>query len=168
MTNSNVSNARFKPRNNIAYPHSRVEGKLQIIPFENLDNAAPGDSINSSAADMAKWVLLQLNRGKLLDRDARLFCEAPGREMWSPQTILLIPEPPEPLAALQATSVITPWGWMVRDYHGRSRVIAHDIQIDKPEAVVDAIRKVVDQVEDAGKQKAARREFKKGGEGSRE
>jgi len=75
MTHSNVSNAHIKPGDDVAFPHSRMEGKLQVIPFEILDNAGPAGSINSCAADMAKWVQLQLNRGKFPDRDGRLFSE---------------------------------------------------------------------------------------------
>ena len=59
MTHSNVSNANIKPGDDVAFPHSRLAGKLQVIPFEILDNAGPAGSINSCAADMAKWVQLQ-------------------------------------------------------------------------------------------------------------
>jgi CubicO group peptidase (beta-lactamase class C family) len=124
MANSNVSNAAFKPGDNIASPHSVVDGKLQVIPFVNLDNAGPAGSINSSASDMAKWVLLQLNRGELLNGEGRLFSEAQSREMWSPQTILPIPEPPAPLAALKANFGDYALGWAVRDYRGR-KLIGH-------------------------------------------
>src|SRR5580692_1095457 len=67
MNHSNVSNAGIKPTDDVAFPHSRVENKLQVITFENLDNAGPAGSINSCAADMAKWVQLQLNHGKFVD-----------------------------------------------------------------------------------------------------
>ena len=122
MTNSNISTASFKPGDNIAYPHSKAGGKLQVIQFVNLDNAGPAGSINSSAADMARWALLQLNRGKLLDREGKLFSERQSREMWSPQTILPTPEPPAPLAALKANFNDYALGWTVRDYHGRKLV----------------------------------------------
>ena len=90
MNNSNVSNTAFKAGDDHAFPHSRVDGKLQVIHFEVLDNAGPAGAINSCAADMAKWVQLQLNRGKFVDRDGRLFSEQQSKEMWSPQTILPI------------------------------------------------------------------------------
>src|SRR5260370_16666793 len=83
-----LSTAAFKPADNYAFPHSRLDGKLQVIDFINLDNAGPAGSINSSAAEMAKWVTLQLNRGKVPNSDARLFSERQSREMWSAQTIL--------------------------------------------------------------------------------
>jgi len=61
MTTTNLSNAAFKSGDDYAFPHSKVDGQLQPIEFVNLDNAAPAGSINSSAAEMAKWISLQLN-----------------------------------------------------------------------------------------------------------
>jgi CubicO group peptidase (beta-lactamase class C family) len=124
MANTTVSNADFKPGSDYAWPHSKVDGKLQVLPFENLDNVGPAGSINSSAADMAKWVTVQLARGKIPNKDNRLFSEARSREMWSPQTILPIGEPTGPLAALHANFAAYGLGWALRDYHGR-KLVAH-------------------------------------------
>ena len=124
MTASNVSNSAFKPGDNIAYPHSRVDGKLKSIPFVNIDNVGPAGSINSSAVDMAKWLQLQLNRGRLPDSDKRLFSEAQSREMWSPQTILPTPGLPPALSALKANFADYALGWGVRDYKGR-KLVSH-------------------------------------------
>ena len=122
MTHSNVSNSSFKPGDDYASPHSRVDGKLQVIPFEVLDNVGPAGSINSCAADMAKWVQLQLNHGKFAGRDARLFSEKNSREMWSPQTILPTGDSPPPLAALKTNFADYALGWGLREYHGRKLV----------------------------------------------
>ncbi len=122
MSHSNVTNANIKVGDDRAYPHSRMEGKLKVIPFENLDNAGPAGSINSCAADMAKWVQLQLNRGKFVDRDGRLFSEQRSKEMWSPQTIVPTPDSPGPLAGLKANFADYALGWGLRDYHGRKLV----------------------------------------------
>jgi len=122
MNHSNVSNAAIKLDDNVAFPHSRMDDKLQVIHFEVLDNAGPAGAINSCAADMAKWVQLQLNRGKFTDRDGRLFGEERSREMWSPQTILPVGDPPAPLAGLKANFADYALGWGLRDYHGRKLV----------------------------------------------
>jgi Beta-lactamase/Domain of unknown function (DUF3471) len=122
MNHSNVSNGAFKPGDDYAFPHSRVDGKLQVLPFEVLDNAGPAGSINSCAADMAKWVQLQLHRGKFVDGDGGLFTEQRSQEMWSPQTILPLNDPPPPLAALKANFADYALGWGLRDYHGRKLV----------------------------------------------
>jgi CubicO group peptidase (beta-lactamase class C family) len=122
MTSTNLSNAAFKPGENYAFPHSRVDGKLQAVEFGNLDNAAPAGSINSSADDMARWMILQLNHGKLPDTATVLFSEKQSREMWSPQTILPTDDPPAPLRALKANFAAYGLGWFLRDYHGRKLV----------------------------------------------
>src|SRR6267378_3835191 len=122
MNATNLSNAAFKSGDNYAFPHSKVDGHLQSIEFVNLDNAGPAGSINSSVAEMAKWVKLQLNRGKFANSDARLFSERQSREMWSAQTILPAGEGPGPLAALSSKFADYGLGWGLRDYHGRKLV----------------------------------------------
>jgi CubicO group peptidase (beta-lactamase class C family) len=124
MRHSTVTSKDFKPGDDYAYPHSRVDGKLQVIPLEDLDNVGPAGSINSCAADMAKWVQLQLNHGKFVDRDGHLFTEQRSREMWSPQTILPTGDPPPPLAGLKTNFADYALGWGLRDYHGR-KLIGH-------------------------------------------
>src|SRR5438309_2816902 len=64
MSTTNTSTDALKTGGDYAWPHSKLEGKLEVISFQNLDNAGPAGAINSCAADMAKWVQLQLNRGK--------------------------------------------------------------------------------------------------------
>ena len=122
MNHSNLSTAAFKSGDDYAYPHSRVDGKLQAIHFEVLDNVGPAGSINSCAADMAKWVQLQLNHGRFIDRDGRLFSEEQPKQMWSPQTILPISDAPSPLASLRPSFADYALGWALRDYHGRKLV----------------------------------------------
>jgi CubicO group peptidase (beta-lactamase class C family) len=122
MNHTDLSTTAYKAGGDYASPHSRVDGKLQVIPFEDLDNAAPAGAINSCAADMAKWVQLQLNRGKYVDHDGRLFTEQRSREMWTGQTILPIGDPPAPLAGLKANFADYALGWGLRDYHGRKLV----------------------------------------------
>jgi CubicO group peptidase (beta-lactamase class C family) len=122
LNHSNLSTTAYKSGDDYAFPHSRVDGKLQVIPFEDLDNAGPAGAINSSAADMAKWVQLQLNRGKYVEREGRLFSEQRSKEMWSAQTILPIEDPPAPLAGLKANFADYALGWGLRDYHGRKLV----------------------------------------------
>jgi CubicO group peptidase (beta-lactamase class C family) len=124
MTTTNLSNADFKPGDDYAWPHSKVDGKLQPIEFVNLDNAGPAGSINSSVAEMAKWVLLQLNHGKIPGREERIFSERQSREMWSAQTILPIGTGPSPLAARRPKFAAYGLGWGLSDYHGR-KMVAH-------------------------------------------
>src|SRR5712672_1008230 len=41
MNTTNLSNAAFKPGDDYAFPHSKVDAKLQVIDFVNFDNTAP-------------------------------------------------------------------------------------------------------------------------------
>jgi CubicO group peptidase (beta-lactamase class C family) len=122
MKNSNVSNAVFKPGDDYASPHSRVDGTLQVINFGSLDNAAPAGSINSCAADLAQWVLVQLGRGRLPGSDRRLFTERQSQEMWSAQTVVPIGDPSPSLVALKSNFAAYGLGWALRDYQGRKLV----------------------------------------------
>jgi hypothetical protein len=87
-----------------------------------LDNAAPAGSINSSVAEMSRWMMLQLNRGKFPDNDARLFSEQRSREMWSAQTILPVNERNGPLGLIAPKFAAYGLGWGLRDYQGRKLV----------------------------------------------
>jgi CubicO group peptidase (beta-lactamase class C family) len=123
MSNTNTSNTAFTAGGNWAYPHERVDGKLQVIPFENLDNAGPAGSINSSVADLSKWVLLQLNHGKIPGTDTRIFSEKSSQAMWAQQTVVPVStDTPEELKALKPSLSGYGLGWFLRDYKGRKLV----------------------------------------------
>jgi CubicO group peptidase (beta-lactamase class C family) len=122
MKTTNLSTTAFKPGDDYASPHSNVDGKLQTIPFQELDNAGPAGAINSSVAEMAKWIVLQLNHGKFPGGDDRLFSEVQSREMWTAQTITPIGTGASPIAALRPQFADYALGWGLRDYHGRKMV----------------------------------------------
>lgn len=51
---------------NKAVPHTyNHDQQLIKIPFCEIDNLAPAASVSSSVSDMSKWVLMQLDNGKL-------------------------------------------------------------------------------------------------------
>ncbi len=123
MTDSNTSVTEFREGGNVATPHAEVEGKVQPIPFARIDNTAPAGAINSSVSDMAKWMIVQLNDGRLSsDPERRLFSERAHREMWSPQTILPNPDPPAGFEALRTNFAAYGLGWGLREYRGHKQV----------------------------------------------
>jgi len=124
MKNTNTSATAFKEGEDWATPHSKVEGQLQPIPLENLDNAGPAGSINSSVADMSKWVLLQLNHGKIPGTEQRIFSENASHEMWSQQMVVPVRTAPAELKNLQAHFSGYGMGWGLRDYKGR-KLVSH-------------------------------------------
>ena len=122
MNNTNTTSTVFKPGDNWALPHSKVDGKLQTVALEALDNAGPAGSINSSIADMSKWVLLQLNHGKIPGAESRIFSEKSSREMWAQQMIAPLGEAPPELKSIQRRFSGYGLGWGLRDYKGRKLV----------------------------------------------
>jgi CubicO group peptidase (beta-lactamase class C family) len=125
MTASNTSVTALRPDGNVATPHGRVEGRMQAVRYSNVDNAAPVGAINSSAAEMARWVMAQLDHGLSRDatgRETRLFSKEAGTEMWSSQTILPIEDPRRGLEMLRPSFSTYGLGWNLRDYRGKKLV----------------------------------------------
>ncbi len=63
MKRSNTSVRTTQRAKNFSQPYAASKGKIVEVPFKNIDVIAPAGSINSSAADMANWVLMHLNDG---------------------------------------------------------------------------------------------------------
>ncbi len=124
MNHTNTSPKEFHPGDDWAMPHSKVDGKLQVIPIENLDNAGPAGSINSSVADLSKWLLLQLNHGKIPGTETRIFSEKSSREMWAQQTVVPIRQEHDELKDLRPNLSGYGLGWGLRDYKGR-KLVSH-------------------------------------------
>jgi len=123
MSGSNVRHSAAAEGGNVAAPHARVEGTVRpIAPFTS-DNTNPAGGINSGAEDMAKWMLVRLDRGKLFDGTA-LYSERTARELETPVTIRPNAAPPAELAGLKSNFSAYALGLNVRDYRGQ-RVISH-------------------------------------------
>ena len=123
MTHSNTTATALVPGVNYATPHATLDGTLQPVKNDNIDNTAPAGAINSCVSDMARWLIVRLDEGAL-PNGQRLFSKVQASEMWSGQTILPISEPPEPLAALKPRFSLYGLGLGLRDYHGR-KVVMH-------------------------------------------
>lgn len=50
---------------NAAKPYSVVDGKITEVPYAVLDAVGPAGSIVSNVKEMAKWILFNLNKGKV-------------------------------------------------------------------------------------------------------
>lgn len=76
---------------NVATPHKSLVDSVKPIPWFNWDTMAAAGGVISSSDDMAKWMRVQLNRGKI-DDQKRLFSEATSHRLWSPHTIIPVSE----------------------------------------------------------------------------
>jgi len=127
MANSFTSMDGWRSAKDVATPHSELSGKLETLPQEDVDNTAPAGAIASCAADLAKWMNLQLAGGTV--GKTKIFSAERGREMWSAQTILPIGEPgkddPPAFAAIRPNFSAYGLGWSLRDYRGK-KLVAHN------------------------------------------
>jgi len=136
MDDTNLSVAALSGLDNVATPHAKIEQEITPIPWRNIDNAAPAGSINSSVNDMAKWVTLLLDEGKLGEGDEEEVVITPGaiETMWTPVSLAVAPGP---LGALRAEShfLLYGLGWFVQDYRAE-KVVQHGGNIDGMSALV--------------------------------
>ena len=66
---------------NVAATHARVDGMVQVVkPFSD-PNTDPAGGINAGAADMARWMIAQMDSGRVGDK--RLWQQRTTRQQWS-------------------------------------------------------------------------------------
>ncbi|HUU39222.1 MAG TPA: serine hydrolase [Candidatus Desulfaltia sp.] len=123
MTMSQVRYSAKANRGNVAGTHAKVEGVLRLVKPMESDNTNPAGGINSNAEDMAKWMFVLLNKGRLAD-GSRLFSEKTAHELTSMVTPIPIQAPPPELAALRPNFQGYALGLNVHDYRGK-KVITH-------------------------------------------
>lgn len=115
MTNSAASLTRVKERSNMIDAHVPVEGVLQVVPMYTNTILDPAGGIMSSVADMSKWVMMQLNRGKYGEGNSRqMLSDVVHREMWTPQTIMRVRNPGPYKTLFSAYGL----GWNLTDVTG--------------------------------------------------
>ncbi|MBU1298030.1 MAG: serine hydrolase [Bacteroidetes bacterium] len=126
MTTSNVrqteAEARLR-RGNIATTHAKIEGVVRPVNPFTSDNTNPAGGINSNAADMAKWMIVQLDSGRI-SNETRLFSSATAKELWTMVVPTPITTPPPELAPLRINFSGYALGFGVRDYRG-IKVVTH-------------------------------------------
>jgi CubicO group peptidase (beta-lactamase class C family) len=106
-----------------ATPHGRAaDGHVEIVPVDSVDATAPAGGINANVTDLAKWMIVQLDSGRMAS--GRLWTAARTKEMWAGQTILPIESQPGALAGLTPNFAMYGLGWDLRDYRGH-KVVSH-------------------------------------------
>jgi CubicO group peptidase (beta-lactamase class C family) len=121
MYDTTVRHEAAGARANRAVTHAPIEGRIRpISPFKS-DNTNPAGGLNSSAADMAKWLRVQLSGGLLPD-GSRLFSAATARQLTSIVTPIPINDPPPELSPLRMNFHGYALGFDVRDYRGHKLV----------------------------------------------
>jgi CubicO group peptidase (beta-lactamase class C family) len=113
-------------KDNFAMPHNESGGTLRALPPGYLDDAIGAVRLNSSAADLGKWLRLQLGRGTFEGK--KIFSEAQSWQMWQPNTLQPISETDakaSPTRHFRAYGM----GWGMYDYYGR-KILNHSGGLD--------------------------------------
>ncbi|HWA28785.1 MAG TPA: serine hydrolase [Lacunisphaera sp.] len=130
MKDTRANCLELKPGDNVATGHAKYDFQdLKPVPPLAWDNNSAAGGIYSNAQDMAKWIRVQLDGGRLpVGSDGRervLFSADRQREMWSVVTPIKISEP-----KIQALNATRPnflgygHGWALSDYRGR-KLVSH-------------------------------------------
>jgi len=111
---------------NVATPHVISAEKIQPIRWRNLDNIGGCGSINSSAMDMANWLIAQTNNGKFKQKQV------------IPQNVLQATHQPNvSISFTPYKNKYAPFshfysyglGWFLTDYRGKF-LISHPGEVD--------------------------------------
>ena len=126
MTTSSATARGLRDSANAAAPHMKRDGRNSVAEIWPQDNCGPPGAVNSSAEDMARWMIVQLQSGALPgDSGRRLFSTAAGREMHSPQVAGASSNWPDYLAPLRSDLAALGLGWRLKSYRGY-KLVSHD------------------------------------------
>jgi CubicO group peptidase (beta-lactamase class C family) len=122
MKSSNCSVNDSQKASDFAQPYREAKGKLEKVPFRNIDAIGPAGSINSNIEDMVRYLQLHMNKGKFGEK--QLLSASMATQMQSPQ--MVTPgEPPFPELGASSYGMAL----VVSTYRGR-KVVAHAGAID--------------------------------------
>ena len=119
MSRTCTSTNELAALGNVATPHTLWRDKLTVLPWRNIDNFAACGSINSTATDMAHWLIMQMDSGRYEKRTVL---------PWIVVRNSHIPQIPISVVPYFNNNFPTSHflgyglGWFVRDYQGKMMV----------------------------------------------
>ncbi|MFC5477890.1 serine hydrolase [Massilia suwonensis] len=125
MNTTTTSLAENENNPNASNAHSKINDKIAAVKSMPVNNAVGAVGINTNAEDIAKWMKVLLDGGRVEGakgadgKELRLWSEAQSREMWTAQTPMKVSIPKPPLAATKANFAAYGLGFQLRDYKGQ-------------------------------------------------
>ena len=121
MTATTTSLAENAGNPNQANAHSKIGDKIAAVKSMPVPNGVGAVGINTNAEDIARWMMVLLDEGKLegAGKDARLFSAKQSGEMWTAQTPIRIRDPKPSMAATKPNFSAYGLGFSLRDYQGK-------------------------------------------------
>jgi len=127
MNRTCIGTSDLKRKKNVATPHHVPEtGKPVTVAYTSTDYMAAAGAINSSVHDMAKWLIMLLNNGKV--GATQLLSSISLEEVWTPHNSYKVSSG---LKKLSPTTNFSAYGlgWGIWDYHGQ-KVVTHGGGLD--------------------------------------
>lgn len=118
MERTTATVAALAGRPNVATPHVRVDDRSVPVAYRDIDHVGPAGSINSSAADLARWLRFLL--AEPAEEGGSLIEPATLEETWRPQTIVPMDDPVWSAFHPAASRSSYGMGWFLTDFHGRT------------------------------------------------
>ena len=123
MTGTTTSLDAHTAGMNVSAPHSKINGKAAVVKPMPVANAVGAVGINTSAEDIARWMNVLLDGGRVgkdaSGKEVRLWSDKQAREMWTAQTPMAINQPRPPLSATKPNFYAYGLGFQLRDYQGK-------------------------------------------------
>jgi CubicO group peptidase (beta-lactamase class C family) len=126
MTGTTTSLAEGEAIADQSGAHSKINDRIALVKSMPVANAVGAVGINTNAEDIAKWMQVLLDNGRIASKGmgpdgkpVRLYSDAQAKELWTAQTPIRIPEPPAALAATKPNFSAYALGFQLRDYHGQ-------------------------------------------------
>lgn len=127
MNNSISRFSTMRNQPNIAYSHARRNGVIKSMDtYFDLNIGDPGNpagGIATSAADMAKWIKMHLDSGRI-DKNHKLFEPKTTKELWKTIVPMPISKEPEWLKPAQKHFYGYALGFRTYDYRGY-QIVGH-------------------------------------------
>jgi len=123
MTHSVVSYPEDASGMNIATPHASINGVVRPVQPDTSANTNPAGGIMSCAEDIAKWMIVQLDSGRVAG-STPLFSPRTTRQLWQIVTPLGSGPAPAQLAPLQSNFNGYALGFGIRDFRGK-KIVSH-------------------------------------------
>jgi CubicO group peptidase (beta-lactamase class C family) len=118
MTETNFSTDDSQKAADFSRSYTLVKGQVEEFPFYNADALGPAGSVNSTALDMASWVLMNINKGKYGEKlEKQIISERRLGQIHAPQIVV-----PEDLKYPELYYPTYGMGWRMNAYRGRPLV----------------------------------------------
>jgi CubicO group peptidase (beta-lactamase class C family) len=128
MTSSTVRHADASGGGNVAATHAEVDGTVRPVAPMTSDNTNPAGGINATATDIARWMIVQMDSGRIAPAtngapERRLFAPSSTSELWSIVTPIPVSGRARPgFEHLRANLLGYAPGLFVSDYRGYLRL----------------------------------------------